>query len=260
MPVGCSPAGGSAGSPPAPLLARKAPGTGFEFGGWEASWKELGKESLHGVEDPVRWKGQWMFYVNKITCWAWNRGWKAICCPGCFPPSALESFTPVVLERAGGVGESPQEVRMALWGSPSSPWPLGGQHRFRGTVDCVLLEEAVRVKPTSRCEVGRGARWGGNSLLRSETWPLQRKKRHCEVRPGQGDSWGSRAEGQDLAPRGWGRSQRSWWRSVPLQRLAVSSLRPGLSSQEESVKKHGAKSLCNRDLKRLRLWRLRLIK
>lgn len=89
-----------------------------------------------------------------------------------------------------------------LWGSPSSPWLLGEQRRFRGTVDCVLLEEAVRVKPTSPCEGGGGPRWGGNSLLRSKKRSLQRKKQHCEVRPPQGDSWGSSGEGQGLAPRG----------------------------------------------------------
>lgn len=118
---------------------------------------------------------------------------------------------------------------------------LASWRHFWGTVD-VILEEAA-----SCCEEQNGHSGVRTSLrtCKSREVTSTEEEKHCKVGPAQGDSWGSRvAPGTGPA---WGAGEAEVReRSLSLQRSAASSLLPGLSSQENNMKKHGTDSVLPR--------------
>lgn len=179
-------------------------------------------------------------------------GFKSYLLPRFFPISCSGESQSCCAGETGHVGDmwvTPLRSGSALGGSPSVLWLQGELCCFQGAVHYVILQEgalAVRGRMcTGRLKLSLRLR---NDLYRGGK-SIAKWGQHRGI-PG-GTEWKDRdwlPLGEQLGGSRWGRSQRSERRSLPLQGRAASSLLPGLSSQENNMKKHGMGSLCTTDL------------
>lgn len=134
-------------------------------------------------------------------------GLKSYLLPRFFPISCSGEFQSCCAGETGHVGD--------MWVTPlRSGSALGVSFCSLAPRRVVLFSGSSALRDLAgrcTCCEGQNVHRAVETFLATEKWPLQRRKKHCKVRPAQGDSWGNRVKGQGLAPLGraaWGEQVR----------------------------------------------------